>query len=102
MGQCDIHGTLVRALKMYFALARSRFGMTVDDLRVEIDCTRRTVYRYLNALEQAGVEITTKREGNGKITRQVVAEGQRREDRAVIAGYPQVAAAGPSRRGRGK
>lgn len=42
-------------LKMIALLEK---GTTIDDLGKRIRCSRRTVFRYLNSLEEAGVGIT--------------------------------------------
>jgi hypothetical protein len=44
-----------RQLKM---LTMMKSGATVDDMRRKLRCSRRTVFRYLNHLEAAGVGIT--------------------------------------------
>jgi len=42
-------------LKMISLLEK---GTTIDDLSKRVRCSRRTVFRYLNSLEEAGVGIT--------------------------------------------
>lgn len=63
---------LVRALKLFVALCRSRFGLTILELLDEIECSRRTLYRYLGALEEAGVRIATETNpSTGQVLRKV-------------------------------
>lgn len=49
---------LVRALRIFVALCRTRFGLTIPQLLDEVECSRRTLYRYLDALQEAGVRIS--------------------------------------------
>lgn len=44
-----------RQLKMLVMMQR---GATIEEMRRKIRCSRRTVFRYLNQLEDAGVEIS--------------------------------------------
>jgi len=44
-----------RQLRM---LAMMQHGATIEAMRRKIRCSRRTVFRYLNQLESAGVEIS--------------------------------------------
>jgi len=60
---------LFRILKVFVALARSRFGLTFQELLEEGDCKRRTLYRYLDVLQEAGVRIRTERRLNGDLVR---------------------------------
>ncbi len=52
---------LARQWQLVQKLARSRGGVHVDDLAEEIGCTRRTVYRDLDALAFAGFPLTSER-----------------------------------------
>jgi len=55
---------LARQWRLIQGLARSRFGVGLDDLAAELECTKRTVYRDLDALQYAGFPITSeKRDG---------------------------------------
>jgi predicted DNA-binding transcriptional regulator YafY len=55
---------LSRQWKLIQRLARSRFGVGLDDLAEELECVRRTVYRDLEALMLAGFPVTSeKRDG---------------------------------------
>src|SRR5690606_4093460 len=55
---------LARQWKLIQRLARSRWGAGLDDLVEELGCVRRTVYRDLEALMQAGFPVMTeKRDG---------------------------------------
>ena len=55
---------LARQWRLIQRLARSRFGVGLDDLAADLDCTRRTVYRDLDALMYAGFPVTSeKRDG---------------------------------------
>jgi predicted DNA-binding transcriptional regulator YafY len=55
---------LARQWRLIQGLARSRFGVGLDDLATELECTKRTVYRDLDALQYAGFPITSeKRDG---------------------------------------
>ena len=60
---------LFRILKVFVALARSHFGLTFQELLEEADCRRRTLYRYLDVLQEAGVRIRTERRLNGELVR---------------------------------
>jgi predicted DNA-binding transcriptional regulator YafY len=52
---------LARQWRLIQRLARSRFGIGLDDLTGELECTRRTVYRDLDALMLAGFPLTSVR-----------------------------------------
>ncbi len=52
---------LARQWQLVQKLAKSRAGVHVDDLAEEIGCTRRTVYRDLDALAFAGFPVTSDR-----------------------------------------
>lgn len=55
---------LARQWKLIQRLARSRYGVGLDDLAEELGCVRRTVYRDLEALMAAGFPVTSeKRDG---------------------------------------
>ena len=55
---------LARQWRLIQRLARSRAGVGLDDLAAELECTRRTVYRDLDALMFAGFPVTSeKRDG---------------------------------------
>ena len=50
---------LLRALKIFVALCRTRFGLAIPQLVEEVECSKRTLYRYLSVLEEAGVHVST-------------------------------------------
>jgi predicted DNA-binding transcriptional regulator YafY len=55
---------LARQWQLIQRLARSRYGMGLDDLARELGCVRRTVYRDLDALMLAGFPVVSeKRDG---------------------------------------
>lgn len=55
---------LARQWRLIQRLARSRYGAGVDDLASDLEVTRRTVYRDLDALMYAGFPVTSeKRDG---------------------------------------
>jgi predicted DNA-binding transcriptional regulator YafY len=55
---------LARQWRLIQRLARSRAGVGLDDLAHDLECTRRTVYRDLDALQYAGFPVTSdKRDG---------------------------------------
>jgi predicted DNA-binding transcriptional regulator YafY len=55
---------LARQWRLIQRLARSRVGVGLDDLAHDLECTRRTVYRDLDALQYAGFPVTSeKRDG---------------------------------------
>lgn len=55
---------LSRQWRLVQRLARSRYGVGLDELASELECTRRTVYRDLDALMYAGFPVTSgKRDG---------------------------------------
>ncbi|MCP4247099.1 MAG: HTH domain-containing protein [bacterium] len=58
-----------RQLKM---LGLMRQGATIDAIRRKLSCSRRTVFRYLNHLESAGVDITLE-DGVYRVTGKLVA-----------------------------
>lgn len=63
---------LVRALKIFVALCRTRFGLMIPQLLDEVECSRRTLYRYLDALQEAGVRISTEvNSTTGQVLRRV-------------------------------
>jgi len=55
---------LSRQWKMVHTLLSSRIGKTVSELAEELGCTRRTVYRDLEALQAGGFPITTQARDN--------------------------------------
>ena len=55
---------LSRQWRLFQRLARSHYGIGLDELVEELECTRRTVYRDLDALNLAGFPVTSeKRDG---------------------------------------
>jgi predicted DNA-binding transcriptional regulator YafY len=55
---------LARQWQLIQKLARSHYGVGLEELASELECTRRTVYRDLFALEMAGFPVTSeKRDG---------------------------------------
>ncbi len=50
---------LARQWKIFQTLVTSRYGKSVSDLAKNLDCHQRTVYRDLNALEEAGFPLYT-------------------------------------------
>jgi len=55
---------LARQWRLVQRLARSRYGIGLDDLAEDLDCVRRTVYRDLDALMFAGFPVVSeKRDG---------------------------------------
>lgn len=55
---------LSRQWKLIQRMARSRYGVGLDDLASELECVRRTVYRDLEALMAAGFPVVSeKRDG---------------------------------------
>ena len=55
---------LARQWRLIQLLARRRYGVGLDDLAAELECTKRTVYRDLDALQFAGFPVTSeKRDG---------------------------------------
>lgn len=58
------HTSLKRCLKLIVKLAGNEYGLTVKQLATRLNTTERTVYRYLNTLEELGFE--TEKKGNGR------------------------------------
>lgn len=54
---------LARQWRLIQRLARSRAGAGLDDLAEDLECTRRTVYRDLDALMYAGFPVVSERRG---------------------------------------
>lgn len=52
---------LARQWRLIQRLARSRFGIGLDELATDLECTRRTVYRDLDALMYAGFPVTSEK-----------------------------------------
>jgi predicted DNA-binding transcriptional regulator YafY len=52
---------LARQWRLIQRLARSRFGVGLDELATDLECTRRTVYRDLDALMYAGFPVTSEK-----------------------------------------
>jgi len=52
---------LARQWQLLQRLARSRAGVGLDTLATELECTRRTVYRDLDALQYAGFPVVSER-----------------------------------------
>lgn len=55
---------LARQWRLIQRLARSRWGVGLDDLASEFECHRRTVYRDLDALMAAGFPVLSERRDN--------------------------------------
>ena len=55
---------LSRQWKMIHTLLASRFGKTASDLADELGCTKRTVYRDLEALQASGFPVTNQSRDN--------------------------------------
>ena len=51
------HAPLVRCLKLVRILSGRRYMPDVGDIASELECSRRTVFRYLVALEEAGFPL---------------------------------------------
>lgn len=68
---------LRRILRLVRKLEHSRSGLTIEELGDELDVGRRTVYRDLRALEEAGFRLETSG-GDGTPTKWRFTEGQRR------------------------
>jgi len=62
---------LLRVLKVFVALCRTRFGVTFQELLEEAECSRRTLYRYLDVLQEAGVRLVVERRMTGEVIRRV-------------------------------
>lgn len=56
---------LLRILKLIKLFEHSRFGMTINELRREMGVTRRTLYRDLDMLEDAGYRFVKEGGGGG-------------------------------------
>ena len=52
---------LARQWQLIQRLARSRFGVGLDELAEDLECTRRTVYRDLDALMYAGFPVSSEK-----------------------------------------
>src|SRR5262249_27195005 len=52
---------LARQWRLIQRLARSRYGIRLGDLAEELECVKRTVYRDLDALMQAGFPVLSER-----------------------------------------
>lgn len=70
-GHQPLWRTLVRALRLFLALNRSYQGLTLKELEDEAGCGLRQVYRYLDALEEAGVMISKRRTDYGRVVRRI-------------------------------
>jgi predicted DNA-binding transcriptional regulator YafY len=55
---------LARQWRLIQHLARSRYGVGLEELADELECTRRTVYRDLDALQYAGFPVTSEKRDN--------------------------------------
>jgi len=62
---------LSRQWKLIQRLAKARYGAGADSLADELDCTRRTIYRDLDALMFAGFPITSERR-DGRVFYRVI------------------------------
>lgn len=51
------HSPLIRALDLVLELSRLRFGMTLAEMVELLKTSRRNIYRYLDALQRAGVKF---------------------------------------------
>ena len=52
---------LARQWQLVQRLARSRYGVGLDELARDLDCVRRTVYRDLDALMLAGFPVVSEK-----------------------------------------
>lgn len=59
------HGPLTQALGLIVELRRRRFGMDYKEIIAHLGCSRRNMYRYLKALEDAGVKLHWGKEPGG-------------------------------------
>ncbi len=59
------HAPLTRAMRVLVYLCDHRFGGTIADLADECGVSMRETYRYLNAIEAAGIPIERARRGPG-------------------------------------
>lgn len=57
MKKSSRHSPLKAALAILIYLAEHRFGATVGDLMEETGFKRRNIYRYIKALNEAGIEV---------------------------------------------
>ncbi len=55
---------LARQWRLIQRLARSRYGVGLDEIAADLDCTRRTIYRDLDALMYAGFPVTSEKRDN--------------------------------------
>lgn len=58
------HTSLKRCLNLIIKLAGNEYGLTVKQLAASLNTTQRTVYRYINTLEELGFK--TEKKGNGR------------------------------------
>lgn len=52
------HRVLSKSLEILRYLVDHRFGATMEELAKEFDMSRREAYRYKDAFERAGIELT--------------------------------------------
>jgi len=57
---------LTRGIEILRFVARNRFGVTISDIVTQFEMHRRTIYRYLDALQNAGIRIHKSRKPGGK------------------------------------
>jgi len=56
------HSPLMRALDLLVELSSRRYGMDYAEIMSHLGTGRRNMYRYLDALERAGVKLERRRE----------------------------------------
>lgn len=62
MPQVSRGQNVARALDLIIELRNHRFGMDLDEIQLFLGVQRRTMYRYLSALEEAGVKLAKVRD----------------------------------------
>lgn len=59
------HACLKRCLDMIRVMVDNRFGVTLPRLQEELEVSRREVYRYIQALREAGLHLENVSGGRG-------------------------------------
>lgn len=59
------HLVLGRVLKLLFLLLDNHFGVPIVRIAKEVGCSKRTVYKYLEALKKTGLTIFNDRSQGG-------------------------------------
>jgi predicted DNA-binding transcriptional regulator YafY len=65
------YGPTKRIMKLFVFLLKTNVGMSTELLAEKLNVTRRTVLRYLDVLEECGVDVRVIEADHGRILRSI-------------------------------